>query len=46
MKNLDLLVLIIKNWLDDPTIVVEDKEGPKEDVDRFGERTRRIYSRL
>jgi hypothetical protein len=45
VKNLDLLVLIIKNWLDDPTIVVEDKEGPK-DVDRFGEGTRRIYSRL
>jgi hypothetical protein len=43
VKNLDILVLIIKNWLDDPTIVVEDKEGPK-DVDRFSERTRRTYN--
>jgi hypothetical protein len=43
VKNLDLLVLIIKNWLDDPTIVVGDKEGPK-DVDEFGERTRKMYN--
>jgi hypothetical protein len=45
VKNLDLLVLIIKNWLDDPTIVVEDKEGP-EDVDGFGERTRKTHSQM
>ncbi len=45
MKNLDLLILIIKNWLDDPTIIVEDKEGPK-DVDGFGEKTRRTYNQM
>jgi len=43
VKNLDLLILIIKNWLDNPTIVVGDKEGST-DVDGFGERTRRTYN--
>jgi hypothetical protein len=43
VKKLDLLVLIIKIWFDDLTIVVEDKEGPK-DVDGFGESTRRTYN--
>ncbi len=45
VKNLDILVLIIKYWLDDPTIVVEDKEGPQ-NVDGFGERTRRKYNQM
>jgi len=35
LKNLDLLVLLIKNWLNDPTMGFEVKKGPQ-DVDEFG----------
>ncbi len=35
LKNLDLLVLLIKNWHDDPTIGFQAKSGPQ-DVDKFG----------
>jgi hypothetical protein len=36
VNNLDILVLLIKNWLDDLTICVEHKGGPKK-VHGFGE---------
>jgi hypothetical protein len=36
LKNLDLLVLLIKNWLDDPTMGLEAKKG-LQDVDEFRE---------
>ncbi len=35
-KNLDLLVLLIKNWLDDPTIGFDDKTSFAY-IDVFGE---------
>jgi hypothetical protein len=35
-KNVDLLVLPIKNWPNDPCIGFEVKKGPQ-DVDEFGE---------
>jgi len=35
-KNLDLLVLLIKNWHDAPIVGYEDKRGPKY-MDGFGE---------
>ncbi len=35
-KNLDLLVLLIKNWLDDPTTIFDDKASLV-DLDVFGE---------
>ncbi len=36
LKNLDLLVLLIKNWLDDPIVGFDAKGGPPKDVDDFG----------
>ncbi len=33
---MDLLVLLLKNWHDDPTIGFEAKNGPQ-DVNEFGE---------
>ncbi len=36
MNNLDILVLLIKNWLDDLTLCAEHKGGPKK-VHGFGE---------
>ncbi len=35
-KNLDLVVLLIKNWLDDPTIMFDDKASLV-DLDVFAE---------
>jgi hypothetical protein len=37
LKNLNLLVLLIKNWLDDPIVGFDAKGGPPKDVDEFGE---------
>jgi hypothetical protein len=42
---LDLLVLSIKNWHDDPTIGVEAKKGPQ-DVNEFGEAEVKILDLL
>ncbi len=45
MKNLDLLILLIKNWPNDPTIGFEVKKGPQ-DVDEFGEVEEEILNLL
>ncbi len=45
MKNLDLLVLLIKNWNDDPTIGFEAKKG-SQDVNEFGEVEEEILNLL
>ncbi len=45
LKNLDLLVLLIKNWHDDPTIGFEAKSGPQ-DVDKFGKAKEEILDLL
>jgi phage terminase large subunit-like protein len=42
---LDLLVFLIKNWHDDPTIGFEAKKGPQ-DVDEFGEVEEEILNLL
>jgi tetrahydromethanopterin S-methyltransferase subunit A len=42
---LDLLVLLIKNWHDDPTIGFEAKSGPQ-DVDKFGKAKEEILDLL
>jgi len=42
LKNLDLLVLLIKNWLDDPTVGFDAKGGPPKDVDDFGDTQEKI----
>jgi hypothetical protein len=42
---LDLLVLLIKNWPNDPTIGFEAKKGPQ-DVDGFGETDEEILGLL
>ncbi len=44
-KNLDLLILLIKNWLDDHTIGFEVKKGPQ-DVDDFGKVEEEILNLL
>jgi hypothetical protein len=42
---LDLLVFLIKNWLDDPIIGFEVKKGPQ-GVDEFGEAKEEILGLL
>ncbi len=42
---MDLLVLLIKNWHDDPTIGFEAKSGPQ-DVDKFGKAKEEILDLL
>jgi hypothetical protein len=42
---LDLLVFLIKNWPDDPTIGFEVKKGPQ-DVDEFGKAEEEILDLL
>jgi hypothetical protein len=44
-KNLDLLVLLINNWHDNPTIGFEAKKGPQ-DVNEFGEAEEEILNLL
>jgi hypothetical protein len=38
------LVLLIKNWLDDPIIGFEAMGGPLKDVDEFGEPEEKILN--
>jgi hypothetical protein len=38
------LVLLIKNWLDDPTFGFEAMGGPLKDVDEFGEAVEEILN--
>ncbi len=45
LKNLDLLVLLIKNWHDDPTIGFEAKKG-LQNVDEFREAEEEILDVL
>jgi len=45
-KNLDLLVLLIKNWLDDPIVGFEVKRGSLEGMDEFGEAKEEILDLL
>ncbi len=45
LKNLDFLVLKIKNWFDDPTIGFEDIKEPQ-DVDEFGKVDKEILDLL
>ncbi len=42
LKNLDLLVLLIKNGLDDPIVGFDAKGGLPKDVDEFGETQEKI----
>jgi hypothetical protein len=42
---LDFLVLLIKNWHDDPTIGFEAKKGPQ-DVNEFGKPEEKIVDLL
>jgi hypothetical protein len=42
LKNLDLLVLLIKNWLDDPIVGFDAKGEPPKDVDDFGDTQEKI----
>ncbi len=44
-KNVDLLVLLIKNWPNDPSIGFEAKKGPQ-DVDEFEEVEEKILDLL
>jgi hypothetical protein len=45
-KNLDLLVLLIKNWLDHPIVGFEVKRGSLEGMDEFGEAKEEILDLL
>jgi hypothetical protein len=45
LKNVDLLVFLIKNWLDDPSIGFKSKRGPQ-NVDEFGEAEEEILDLL
>ncbi len=45
-KNPNLLVLLIKNWHNDPTIGFEAKGGPLKGVDEFGEAKEEILDLL
>jgi hypothetical protein len=45
LKNLDLLVFLIKNWPNDPTIGSKAKKGSQH-VDEFGEAKEEILDLL
>jgi len=45
-KNLDLWVLLIKNWPNDLTIGFESKRGPLKSVDEFGDAEEEILDLL
>ncbi len=45
-KNLDLLVLLIKNWLDDPVVGFEAEGGSLKGMDEFGEAKEEILDLL
>ncbi len=45
-KNLDLLVLLIKNWPNDPIIGFEAKGGSLKGVDAFGDTEEEILDLL
>ncbi len=45
-KNLDLLLLLIKNWPNDPIIGFEAKGGPLKGVDEFGDIEEEILNSL
>jgi hypothetical protein len=45
-KNLDLLVLLIKNWRNDPIVGFEAKGGSLEGADEFGDAKEEILNLL
>jgi hypothetical protein len=45
-KNLDLLVLLIKNWPNNPIVGFKAKERPWKNVDEFGEAEENILDLL